>query len=185
MVSYFNLTTLRQLNKKRGNTLRNFTMRTSSVSGKESRTQKLRLKKRKKHYDMDNEVTHQFGMFGFDPLKIQIIDRADTKRLAQAVKNGRTKFKSGDFKGAAEDVREVREYLESFERRLSSMAKPKKERATRKLRSGDEIVAEIGGHGKTEFIDAVVISVTHRGVNMKTYWGSELRDHPPRLVRRR
>jgi hypothetical protein len=134
---------------------------------------------------MENKITHQFGLFGFQPLNIRMIEKADKMRLSKVVKDGKQKFLKGDYRGAAENVREVREYLESFERRLNSHAKQKPERATRKLRSGDEVIAEIVGHGKTEYVEATVISLGHRGVNLKTYWGLEVKDHPPRLVRRR
>lgn len=124
-------------------------------------------------------------MFGFVPDKIRIMDKAEKVKYAKVLHNGKAKMLKGDFKGAAEDVREVREFLESFERRLNNIAaKSKEPRKRRMLLPGDEVMVELDGHGKTEIVGATVVAITSKGVHVKTYWGAEIKDINPRLVRR-
>lgn len=106
------------------------------------------------------------------------------------IREAKARFVKGDVEGSAALIREVREDLQAFERRLSSASAstPRLDsarRPSRKLQPGDKVVIEIEGHGKSEFVDATVISATARAVNVKTYWGRVIENHPARLVRRR
>jgi uncharacterized protein with gpF-like domain len=136
---------------------------------------------------MANDVTHQFGMFGFVPGKIRMMDSKEKARFSKVLRQGKAKMLKGDFKGAAEDVREVREFFESFERRLSNAASKAKQREKpkRRFKAGDEVFVEIGGNGKSEFVDATVLAVTSKGVTIRTYWGHDIEHCDPHLVRRR
>lgn len=131
---------------------------------------------------MPEYTQHQFGLFGYERPKLKVPIDAEKIRQAKAL------FKAGDIRNSAALIREVRESLAEFEKRLNNAVaaadNPKRKRTSGKFKANDEVMVEIEGHGKSEIVDATVISVTHRGVNLRTYWGKELRDHPPRLVRR-
>ena len=136
---------------------------------------------------MPDEVTHQFGMFGYVPARIRIMDAREKARFTKVLRQGKAKMIRGDYKGAAEDVREVREFLEAFERRLNNIATKGKEPLKRKSRlmPGDEVIVEIGDKRKTEFVDALVLSVSGKGITVRTYWGLDIEHCDPHLVRRR
>lgn len=121
------------------------------------------------------------------PAKIQIMDRKERTRFSKVLRQGKAKMIKGDYRGAAEDVREVREFLESFERRLNNIAAKANEPPKRKSRlmPGDKVVVEIGGKGTTEFVDAHVLAVSGKGVTIRTYWGHDIEHCDPHLVRRR
>jgi hypothetical protein len=59
-------------------------------------------------------VHHQFSLFGYQPPSGKVPISAERIREAKAL------MQSGDSKGAAEKMREVREALERYESRLSS-----------------------------------------------------------------
>jgi hypothetical protein len=130
-------------------------------------------------------LTHQFGMFGFTPDKIRIMDKAEKIKFTKVLKNGRAKMKKGDFRGAAEDVARLGDFLESFERRLNGIRDKENSKPEKKLKPGDLVMVELDYHGKTEIVDATVIGITSKGVHIKTYWGQEFPDINRRLVRRR
>lgn len=136
---------------------------------------------------MPEQDTHQFGMFGFVPAKIRIMDRKDKEYFSKVMRLGKKKLLSGDGKGAAEDVREFREFLESFERRLNAIAaKPKQSaKRTNRLMPGDAVIVEFGDNKKTEFVDALVLAVSGKGITVRTFWGLDLEEMDPHLVRRR
>lgn len=133
---------------------------------------------------MPEQTTHQFGMFGFMPARIRIMDNREKAKYSKLLRGGKTKLAKGDGKGAAEDVREFREFLESFERRLNGEIKQRVKRTAR-LMPGDLVTAEIGDAKKSEFVDALVLAVSAKGVTIRTYWGLDVEDMDPHLVRRR
>jgi len=59
-------------------------------------------------------VHHQFSLFGYQPPTGKVPISAERIREAKAL------FESGDDKGAAEKMREVREALERYESRLKN-----------------------------------------------------------------
>jgi len=59
------------------------------------------------------KINHQFNLFGFQKPKLKI--PISSERIQEAKKL----FESGDDHGSAEKMREVREGLERFERRLT------------------------------------------------------------------
>lgn len=118
------------------------------------------------------------------PGKIRMMDAKEKARFTKVLRQGKAKMLKGDFKGAAEDVREVREFLESFERRLNNAAM-EREKPKGRLKPGDEVFVEIGGNGGMEFVDAIVLAVDGKGVTIRTYWGRDIEHCDPRLVRRR
>jgi hypothetical protein len=133
---------------------------------------------------MPKELTHQFGMFGFMPAKIRIMDRNEKAEFSKVLRGARAKLLNGDGKGAAEDVREFREFLEC---RLNSIAAQPKEAVKRKSRlmPGDLVIVEIGDKSKTEFVDALVLAVSRKGITVRTYWGLDIENIDAHLVRRR
>lgn len=135
---------------------------------------------------MENNQTHQFGLFGFIPDKLKIMDKKDKAYFARIMKNGKTLVQKGDFRGAAEKVREFREFLETIERRLDGIEKVRKDRRKRAIKPGDKVMIEMHSHGKCEIVDAIVLSINRRKeITVKTYWNRVLVDQPPELVRRR
>jgi hypothetical protein len=59
-------------------------------------------------------VYHQFSLFGYQPPTGKVPISAE--RILQA----KAMFEAGDSKGAAEKMREVREALENYEKRITS-----------------------------------------------------------------
>lgn len=133
---------------------------------------------------MPEEVTHQFGMFGFVPAKIRFMDQNEKEKFSKLLHDAKAKLLKGDGKGAAEDLREFREFLESIERRLSGIVKEKVKRTAR-LMTGDPVTVEIGDTNKTEFVDALVLAVSGKGITVRTHWGLDIENMDPHLVRRR
>lgn len=123
------------------------------------------------------------------PSKIRLMDATEKARFTGVLRRGKAKMKKGDYKGAAEDVREVREFLESFERRLNSIAERSRQPVPVKRKSrlmpGDEVIVEIGDNKQTEFVDALVLAVSAKGITIRTYWGLDIEHCDPHLVRRR
>ncbi len=62
-------------------------------------------------------VIHQFSLFGYAPPKLKVPISAERIKEAKALYN------KGDYTGSAKKMREVREGLENFERRLNNKQK--------------------------------------------------------------
>lgn len=112
------------------------------------------------------------------------MDRKEKERYGKLLREGKEKLRNGDSKGAAEDIREFREFLESFERRLNGEIKQRIKRTAR-LMPGDLVTVEVGDNKKTEFVNALVIAVSGKGVTVRTFWGLDVENLDPHLVRRR
>jgi hypothetical protein len=71
-----------------------------------------------------DKLTHQFSLFGFQPDKIRM-DKDEKSKLAQLLHVGKAHFIAGNHSESIIKLREFREGLEDFERRLSNQKKPK------------------------------------------------------------
>lgn len=67
--------------------------------------------------EKDEPIDHQFSLFGFQKPTGKVPISAEQIREAKEL------FKNGDAKGSAAKLREVREALERFERRISNKKK--------------------------------------------------------------
>jgi len=65
----------------------------------------------------DEPIDHQFSLFGYQPPSGKVPISAEQIREAKEL------FKQGDAKGSAAKLREVREALERFEKRISNKKK--------------------------------------------------------------
>jgi len=59
-------------------------------------------------------VIHQFNLFGYTPPKLKV------PISAQRIEEAKALYKKGDYAGSAGKMREVREALENFEKRLNN-----------------------------------------------------------------
>lgn len=59
-------------------------------------------------------VVHQFSLFGYSKPKLKVPISVDRIKEAKAL------YAKGDYTGSAAKMREVREALENFERRLTN-----------------------------------------------------------------
>lgn len=65
-------------------------------------------------WTMPKKSTHQFNLFPFQDTK----PTGKVPISAERIREAKALNEAGDFKGAAEKMREVRESLENFERRI-------------------------------------------------------------------